>query len=185
MTRGTLWKMLLVMPSSLFFFLLVPLTSSIVGKRVDVLLGLPVLEPGAFGLAAAALLLLVGAYYVIESIRVLFVEGDGVPLGDVLLGNQSTELVTEGVYRSTRNPMLFGYLLCLMALGVVLNSVTTAFIVPAVFIGLWGLWLKEKEEPGLEARFGEPYREYKRRTPFLVPRPWGKICDAPPRKKPA
>jgi protein-S-isoprenylcysteine O-methyltransferase Ste14 len=174
MTRETMGKMVLIMPSSVFFFILVPLASSFFGRRVDVLYGLPSLEPGRWGMIVAASLLLVGAYYVLGSIRVLLVEGGGVPLGDVLPGDQSTELVTGGVYRSTRNPMLFGYLLCLIAQGMVLNSVTTAFIIPAVFFGLWGVWLKRREEPGLEARFGEPYREYRERTPFLVPRPWRK-----------
>ena len=175
MTRETMGKMVLIMPSSVFFFILVPLASSFFGRRVDVLYGLPSLEPGRWGMILAASLLLVGAYYVLGSIRVLLVEGGGVPLGDVLSGDQSTELVTGGVYRSTRNPMLFGYLLCLIAQGMVLNSVTTAFIIPAVFIGLWGVWLKRREEPGLEVRFGAPYREYRERTPFLVPRPWRKV----------
>jgi protein-S-isoprenylcysteine O-methyltransferase Ste14 len=175
MTREALWKIILILPSSAFFFILVPLASSLVGRWFDAVLGLPALEPGMGGMVAAASLLLVGAYYVLGSIRALLVEGGGVPLGDVLPGNQSTELVTGGVYSSTRNPMLFGYLLCLTAQGVALNSVTTAFIIPSIFVGLWGVWLKKREEPGLEARFGEPYMEYRSRTPFLVPRPWRNI----------
>ena len=174
MTRETMGKIMLIMPSSVLFFILVPLASYFIGRRVDVLLGLPSLEPGRWGVFVETPLLLVGAYYVIGSILVLLFEGGGVPLGDVLPGDQSTELVTGGVYRSTRNPMLFGYLLCLIAQGILLNSATTAFIIPATFIGLWSVWLKKKEEPGLEARFGEPYREYRERTPFLVPRPWRK-----------
>ncbi len=181
MTHEALWKIILIVPSSMFFFILVPLASSLVGRWFDALLGLPALEPGVAGMAAAASLLLVGAYYVLGSIRVLFVEGGGVPLGDVLPGNQSTMLVTGGVYSSTRNPMLFGYLLCLTALGVALNSVTMTFIVPSLFVVLWGVWLKKREEPGLEARFGEPYREYRKRTPFLVPRPCRKFEQEPKR----
>ena len=175
MTRETMGKVMLIMPSSVFFFILVPLASSFLGRRVDVLLGLPSLEMGRWGMIVVASLLLVGAYYVLGSIRVLLVEGDGVPLGDVLPGDQSTELVTGGVYRSTRNPMLFGYILYLIAQGIVLNSATTAFIIPVIFIGLWSVWLKKREEPGLEARFGEPYREYRERTPFLMPKPWRKV----------
>ena len=181
MTREAHWKILLIVPSSVFFFILVPLASSTVGRRIDALLGLPMLEPGIVGIVAVASLLLVGAYYVLGSIRVLFVEGGGVPLGDVLPINQSTELVTSDVYHSTRNPMLFGYLLCLIAQGVALNSVTTAFIIPSISVVLWGVWLKKREEPGLEVRFGNPYREYRRRTPFLVPRPWRKFEQEPKR----
>ena len=47
-----------------------------------------------------------------ESIRILLVRGRGIPLGDVFPEDQTTELITTGVYSQTRNPMLFGYLLC-------------------------------------------------------------------------
>lgn len=171
MTREALWKMLLIVPSSLFFFLLVPLASWVVGKRLDALLGLPTLELGEGGMVVVAFLFIFGAYYVLGSIRGLFIEGGGIPLGDVLPANQSTELVTGGVYGSTRNPMLFGYLLILAAQGIALNSLTMAFMIPTIFIGLWSLWLKNSEEPRLEARFGEAYIEYRRITPFLIPRP--------------
>ncbi len=175
MTRETLGKIMLIMPSSVFFFILVPLASLYVGMRVDALSGLMTLELGKGGIFVASLLLLVGAYFVLGSIRVLLVEGGGVPLGDVLPSGQSTDLVTSGVYRLTRNPMLFGYLLCLIAQGILLKSMTTAFIIPILFICLWSVWLKKSEEPGLEARFEETYREYRKRTPFLVPRPWRKF----------
>jgi protein-S-isoprenylcysteine O-methyltransferase Ste14 len=181
MTRETLGKIMLIVPSSVFFFILVPLASLYVGIRVDVLSGLPALEQGKGGTFVASSLLLVGAYFVLGSIQVLLVEGGGVPLGDVLPSGQSTDLVMSGVYRLTRNPMLFGYLLCLMAQGILLKSMTTAFIIPIIFIFLWSVWLKKREEPGLEARFGETYREYRRRTPFLVPRPWRKFGQEPKR----
>ena len=85
MTRETLGKIMLIMPSSVFFFILVPLASLYVGMRVDALSGLMTLELGKGGIFVASLLLLVGAYFVLGSIRVLLVEGGGVPLGDVLL----------------------------------------------------------------------------------------------------
>jgi len=33
-------------------------------------------------------------------------------------------------------------------------------------------YIKLVEEKELEARFGEEYREYKRKTPFLIPKIW-------------
>ncbi|MCJ7732700.1 hypothetical protein MUP51_10330 [Candidatus Bathyarchaeota archaeon] len=66
--------------------------------------------------------------------------------------------------------MLFGYLLCLVAMGILMNSVSIAFIMPASFIGFWTIWLKTREEPALEARFGEAYTRYRQKTSYLVPR---------------
>ena len=36
---------------------------------------------------------------------------------------------------------------------------------------LW-VWLKRREEPQLEQRFGDAYRVYRETTPLIIPRPW-------------
>ena len=175
MTRKNNGKIILVIPSSIFFFILVPISVYHAGRSFDYLFGLPVLKLGMIGLAIAVSFLIIGSYFVIGSIQALLAKGGGVPLGDLLPSDQSTQLVTSGVYRFSRNPMLFGYLLCLIAQGIIMNSVTTVFFVPIIFIGLWSIWLKVREELGLETRFGETYMIYKRRTPFLIPRLWRKV----------
>lgn len=169
---GSIRKILLIIPSSVIFFLLVPVFSVFFGKTLDALLGLSILELGVVTRPASIILLLAGGYYVIESIRILLEKGKGIPLGDIFPEDQTTELITTGIYAQTRNPMLFGYLLCLIALGLVMKSVSIAFIIPTAFIVVWTIWLKTREEPALETRFGDSYREYKKRTPYLIPRPW-------------
>jgi len=164
-------KILLIIPSSIIFFLIVPVISLIFGRRLDMFLGLNSLELGTTETLFPLGLLLVGGYYVIESIRILLVRGGGIPLGDVFPEDQSTELITEGVYGQTRNPMLFGYLLCLIAMGILMKSISVTIIIPGGYIILWTIWLKTREEPALEDRFGDPYREYKSKTPYLIPRP--------------
>lgn len=164
-------KILLIIPSSIIFFLIVPVISLIFGRRLDMFLGLNSLELGTTETLFSLGLLLVGGYYVIESIRILLVRGGGIPLGDVFPEDQSTELITEGVYGQTRNPMLFGYLLCLIAMGILMKSISVTIIIPGGYIILWTIWLKTREEPALEDRFGDPYREYKSKTPYLIPRP--------------
>jgi protein-S-isoprenylcysteine O-methyltransferase Ste14 len=164
-------KILLIIPSSIIFFLIVPVISLFFGRRLDGVLGINPLELGTGGTLFSLCLFLVGGYYVIESIRILFIRGGGIPLGDVFPEDQTTELIIEGVYSQTRNPMLFGYLLCVIALGIQMKSTSVAAIIPTAFIVIWTIWLKTREEPALEARFGEPYREYKKRTPYLIPRP--------------
>lgn len=169
---GSVRKLLLILPSSIIFFLIVPVISLFFGRSLDGYLGLDDLELGLPGFAFAFLLLLVGGYYVLESIRILLVKGKGIPLGDIFPEDQSTELITTGIYAQTRNPMLFGYLLCLVAMGIWMRSISIALIIPSLFIILWTMWLKIREEPALEARFGESYLRYKRETPYLIPRPW-------------
>jgi protein-S-isoprenylcysteine O-methyltransferase Ste14 len=81
--------------------------------------------------------------------------------------------VVRGPYRHVRNPMISGVLLVLLGEALVLRSrlhltwACTFFAINAVYIPLL-------EEPDLEARFGESYREYRRHVPRLVPRltPW-------------
>ena len=165
-------KILLIIPSSIIFFLIVPVISIIFGRRLDRVLRITPLDLGTLGTLFSIVLILVGGYYVIESIRILLVRGGGIPLGDVFPEDQSTELITEGIYGQTRNPMLFGYLLCLIAMGILMKSISVTIIIPAGFTILWTIWLKTREEPALEDRFGDPYREYKAKTPYLIPRPW-------------
>jgi protein-S-isoprenylcysteine O-methyltransferase Ste14 len=169
---GSIRKILLIIPSSIIFFLLVPIVSVFFGRNFDAFLGLSPLNLGILTIPISVVLMFIGGYYVIESIRILLEKGKGIPLGDIFPEDQSTELITTGIYVQTRNPMLFGYLLCLIAVGLMLKSPSIAFIIPTVFVALWTVWLKTREEPALEARFGEPYREYKKNTPYLIPRPW-------------
>ena len=168
-------KLLLVIPSSVIFFLIVPVVSVLFGEKLDTYVGFNPIKPGTAGTVLALILLVVGSYYVLESIRVLFIEGKGIPLGDIIPEEQTTELITMGVYSQTRNPMLFGYILCLIALGIYMKSWSIAVAVPLLFITIWTIWLKAHEEPALEARFGNAYKEYRKKTPYLVPKPWKRI----------
>ena len=165
-------KILLIIPSSIIFFLLVPIVSVFFGRHLDMFLGLSQTDLGVLTPLVSGVLILVGGYYVVESIRILLAKGKGIPLGDIFPEDQSTELITTGIYAQTRNPMLFGYLLCLIAVGLLLKSPSIAFVIPTGFIALWTIWLKTREEPALEARFGDSYREYRKKTPYLIPRPW-------------
>lgn len=87
--------------------------------------------------------------------------------------DQTSRLVVAGPYRHMRNPMI--------------TAVATLLLGEALFFGsLWilawaGLFLVVNqvnfliaEEPGLERRFGEEYRTYKRNVPRWSPRrkPW-------------
>lgn len=72
-------------------------------------------------------------------------------------------LVTNGVYRITRNPIYFGFLL--MLIGILLNrdSYWGAALAP-VFMAAMNKLVIQHEEDYLERKFGEAYRAYKSRV---------------------
>lgn len=74
---------------------------------------------------------------------------------------ESSTLVTTGVFRFSRNPMYLGIVLILIGLGVVLGT-AAPFIVLPVFVWLIVTRFIIKEEAMLEAQFGDAYRDYKR-----------------------
>ena len=73
-------------------------------------------------------------------------------------------LATTGIYGYVRNPMYVGLTLLLVGLGIALAS--DWMLVMTVAFGMtihFGVVLRE--ERYLEAKFGEPYRQYKARVP--------------------
>jgi protein-S-isoprenylcysteine O-methyltransferase Ste14 len=75
----------------------------------------------------------------------------------------STSLITNGVFRFTRNPMYVGFVLLLAGAALLLGSVTP-WIVVIVFPFLMELRFVRTEEAMLEARFGETWLAYKQRV---------------------
>ena len=113
----------------------------------------------------------------------LYRTGRGFPWGDVDDAAQSTKLVTTGLYRYTRNPMVLGFLIVLSGIGWLWQSLTAILVIPLVaFILLW-VWLKRREEPQLEQRFGGAYHIYRETTPLIIPRPWRRDKKSPEHKK--
>jgi protein-S-isoprenylcysteine O-methyltransferase Ste14 len=71
----------------------------------------------------------------------------------------STQLVTGGLYRISRNPMYVGLTLLYLAGACWANSLWSFLLLPIVLlVMLYGVIIRE--ERYLERRFGDPYREY-------------------------
>ena len=86
---------------------------------------------------------------------------------------ETNRLVTTGIYRCTRHPMLFGLMLLPLGVAFLLGSPSfILFVAPAeaLFILFMILTLEEREAI---AKFGEEYRKYHERTPLL---PRSKEC---------
>ncbi len=76
----------------------------------------------------------------------------------------STALVTEGIFKWLRNPMYVGVTSILAGLSILLASdwmlVMTIVFVPVIHFGV-----VLREERYLDAKFGDAYRQYKKRVP--------------------
>ncbi len=72
-------------------------------------------------------------------------------------------LVTDGLFRFSRNPMYVGLTLFLLGVALVLGSVTP-LVVAALFFVACDRWYVPFEERLALETFGEPYAAYKERT---------------------
>jgi protein-S-isoprenylcysteine O-methyltransferase Ste14 len=82
-------------------------------------------------------------------------------------------LVAVGPYRHVRNPMISGVALMLTGEALLWRSGALALWLGA-FVAINHTYFLLSEEPGLRARFGDGYREYRANVPRWLPRirPW-------------
>jgi len=79
------------------------------------------------------------------------------------------EFVAFGPFRYLRNPMSLGGVILMTGLGLYQSSASILLLAAALFLFLH-LMVVYVEEPGLEKRFGESYRVYKRLVNRWLPR---------------
>lgn len=78
-------------------------------------------------------------------------------------------LVAVGPYRYVRNPMITS-VAAVLAGEALLTGSRVLVLWLLLFILLNYVYFVLVEEPGLERRFGDPYRQYKARVPRWIPR---------------
>ena len=76
---------------------------------------------------------------------------------------QTSSLVTSGVYRFTRNPMYLGLVCLLLAWGLYLNSVWALICVPIFMLYIQRFQIMP-EERALKALFGAEFEHYQRKV---------------------
>lgn len=105
---------------------------------------------------AGALLIAVGLYIVIHAARLFARSGTTIKPFE-----ESTALMTAGVYRFTRNPMYLGMAIALTGIACLLGS-AGAFLPVPVFVWLIDRRFIRGEEADLSRTFGDQYEKYRK-----------------------
>jgi len=125
-------------------------------------LGWVIPVPSGIGLE---LVILTGAAGLLTVVN-LALKGWGAPFFIAL----SRRLAAGWLYSRTRNPMVLATLAFFLSLGIWFQSALFVLWVLILFAPALLFFVKVFEERELEIRFGASYREYKSRTPMLLPR---------------
>lgn len=78
--------------------------------------------------------------------------------------DRSSALVTNGIYRHTRNPMYLGFVAMLIGIGTILGSLPALALVPLFIAYLTRFQIVPKERI-LADKFGASYRAYLKQLP--------------------
>ena len=102
------------------------------------------------------LLLILGFYIIIRSIRLFAQTKTSI---DPLRPFKSTSLITNDIYKYSRNPMYFGYLLIILGSSVYLGNVISIIVIPLFIFTINFLQITPEEE-ALKDLYGPRYDEY-------------------------
>jgi protein-S-isoprenylcysteine O-methyltransferase Ste14 len=112
------------------------------------------------GIRLAATLIAGGAWLGLDGAAMVFFRRAGTSMVPM---NPSTALVTSGPYRFTRNPMYLGMAFLYIAFAFALGVIWALAFLPAVVV-IVDRFAIAREEPYLERKFGQAYRDYKARV---------------------
>ncbi len=112
------------------------------------------------GVRIAVAVLAVGAWLALDGAAMLNFRRAGTSMVPM---NPTTALVTSGPYRLTRNPMYLGMAFLYVAFAFALGVLWALAFLPAVLV-IVDRFVIAREEPYLERKFGQAYRDYKARA---------------------
>ena len=132
--------------------------------RYDELLGIPSLPFRSGAWFVGVFFAVIGTVLLGVSNKCLIKMGSGTAA--FLL---TQRIVSESVYQRTRNPMSLGYYFACVGVGLLAGSTALTLGALLIIIPVHVFNLKYFEEVELDHRYGQTYRDYKQRVPFLMP----------------
>ncbi len=124
-----------------------------------------------FNLNLIAYPLIIIGMTIIFSVFYLFINfGAGTPIPKQFVPKLATKkLVTNGVFKYSRNPFAIGMLMTLVGFGLYIKSYFMIALTIIMFIGGY-LFIVYVEEPDMEQRFSKEYLEYKKKVQRWLPK---------------
>ena len=132
--------------------------------HLDDLIGLKPLPWRSVFLIVGIVLAVPGLYFLAVSNKSLRALGSGTNAFRL-----TKHIVEADIYKYTRNPMSLGYYLFALGVGFISGSTLLTLYVLFGLVPAHLFFLRFFEELELELRLGESYKEYKQKTPFLIP----------------
>ena len=114
----------------------------------------------------AGLILLIPGVIVLVLTWVQFIMAKGTPAPV----NPPQELITNGLYAYSRNPMVSSMILIAFALGLLSGSPSLTLLFAPLFVLFFYFQTTLVEEKEMELKFGQDYLDYKKRVPRFLPK---------------
>ncbi|MHA1342029.1 MAG: methyltransferase family protein [Promethearchaeota archaeon] len=82
----------------------------------------------------------------------------------------TSEIVDKGLYRFCRHPMALAYIIFLIGIGIIFNTLSYFLFVFIPIIIIIFLYLKFVEEKNLIEKFNKSYKDYSENVGFILPK---------------
>jgi len=156
----------------IFFWIVTPAVIVIGSFIIDQWLHLPRFVLTPVNLVLGIFFIISGWFIANWTVKVQYALGKGTPIPIIA----TRKLVIQGPYRYCRNPMTLGTIIVYLGVAIWLGSLSGLALALIYPVGIL-VYIKLIEETELEGRFGSEYVEYRKRTPFLIPRLWENDSD--------
>ena len=83
---------------------------------------------------------------------------------NIMTFDEPTLLVTEGVYKYTRNPMYLGFVVSLLGFAILTGAANSSFLLTVIFVLVTDRWYIKFEEQMMRDKFGQDYEDYCRKV---------------------
>lgn len=116
--------------------------------------------------------LLVGLLFMIVGLSLMIITITSfikIGKGTLAPWSPTKKLVIIGIFRHVRNPMIIGVIMILTGESIAIESLKI-FIWAIIFFVLNTIYFILYEEPNLEKRFGNEYKDYKKNVPRWIPK---------------
>lgn len=79
---------------------------------------------------------------------------------NIMTFDEPSALITDGVYKYTRNPMYLGFVIAMAGFSLLMGAAVTSFLIAGLFFIITDRWYIVFEEKAMHHKFGLEYEEY-------------------------